>query len=591
MRAELPSGTVTFLFTDIEALHAAAAWLGPEAYAEALAEHRRALRAAFAVHGGVEVDTQGDAFFVAFPTAPGAVAAAEAGQEALEPGPIRVRMGLHTGTPTLDCRGIRRRRRPPRSPGCRACTRRPGRPLAGDGRAPRRGRARRPRPAPPQGLRRRNAAPPARTGRVSGAPDTRKRRAPHPGDTVPRSGTGAVRRGGGRTGARPARPHDRRPGRHREDALRDRARPTAGGRRGRRHLFVPLAPVRDPALVLAALAEAIGADGSQPDQIASRIGARRTHVVIDNVEQLLPAARRIAVGGSDGGALAAAPRDEPRGAPHRRRDAVRSPSTGRDGGRRALRRPRARRPARADGIGGRRRALRPPRPPAARDRARRGTDEAAVARGAARTARRTARPPGAARCGPATCHASRDDRLVVRPARRRGAAPLREPQRVRRRLQPRVGRGDLRRRPRHARRRCSTRASSDDEPGRTDADRYWMLETIREYATGKLAETGREGYVRGRQSNWLRGLAERAGFGAVVEWTRPWRPELVIPELDNVRAGARLGARERPGTRVSSSRPLSRSSGSSASRRRARRGWNSCSRLHPTHRPSYAPRH
>ncbi len=79
MRFELPTGTVTFLFTDIEGstrlLHA----LGPEAYAEALAEHRRLLREAFAAHSGVEVDTQGDAFFVAFPTAPGAVAAALAG--------------------------------------------------------------------------------------------------------------------------------------------------------------------------------------------------------------------------------------------------------------------------------------------------------------------------------------------------------------------------------------------------------------------------------------------------------------------------------------------------------------------------------
>ena len=76
MRADLPSGTVTFLFTDIEGstrlLHA----LGPDAYGDALAEHRRTLREAFAAHGGVEVDTQGDAFFVAFPTAEGAAAAA-----------------------------------------------------------------------------------------------------------------------------------------------------------------------------------------------------------------------------------------------------------------------------------------------------------------------------------------------------------------------------------------------------------------------------------------------------------------------------------------------------------------------------------
>ena len=63
------------------------------------------LRAAFEAHDGVEVDTQGDAFFVAFPTAPGAVAAADAGQRALESGPIRVRMGLHTGTPTVTGEG------------------------------------------------------------------------------------------------------------------------------------------------------------------------------------------------------------------------------------------------------------------------------------------------------------------------------------------------------------------------------------------------------------------------------------------------------------------------------------------------------
>src|SRR3990170_1727533 len=101
MRTDLPSGTVTFLFTDVEGstrlLHA----LGAEAYADALATHRRTLRDAFTAHGGIEVDTQGDAFFVAFPTAPGAVAAAEEARIALADGPIRVRMGLHTGTPHL----------------------------------------------------------------------------------------------------------------------------------------------------------------------------------------------------------------------------------------------------------------------------------------------------------------------------------------------------------------------------------------------------------------------------------------------------------------------------------------------------------
>jgi predicted ATPase len=96
---ELPTGTVTFLFTDIEGSTKLLHELG-DAYADALAEHRRLLREAFARHGGVEVDTQGDAFFVAFARAKDALAAAADGQEALAGGPIRVRMGLHTGEPT-----------------------------------------------------------------------------------------------------------------------------------------------------------------------------------------------------------------------------------------------------------------------------------------------------------------------------------------------------------------------------------------------------------------------------------------------------------------------------------------------------------
>jgi predicted ATPase len=101
VRAELPTGTVTFLFTDVEASTKLLHELGAEAYAEGLAEHRRVIRDAVAAYGGVEVDTQGDAFFVAFPTAPGALAAAGAARDALAPGPIRVRMGLHSGTPLV----------------------------------------------------------------------------------------------------------------------------------------------------------------------------------------------------------------------------------------------------------------------------------------------------------------------------------------------------------------------------------------------------------------------------------------------------------------------------------------------------------
>ena len=102
---DLPTGTVTFLFTDIEGSTRLLEEAGPLAYDEALAEHRRVLREAFARQGGVEVDTQGDAFFYAFPTAAGAVRAAAEGQEALGSGPVRVRMGLHTGTPHVGLEG------------------------------------------------------------------------------------------------------------------------------------------------------------------------------------------------------------------------------------------------------------------------------------------------------------------------------------------------------------------------------------------------------------------------------------------------------------------------------------------------------
>ena len=101
----LPSGTVTFLFTDVEGSTRLLHDLGAEAYAEALAEHRRIVRDAFTAHGGFEVDTQGDAFFVAFPTAPGALAAAAEATRSLAEGPIKVRMGLHTGTPVLTDEG------------------------------------------------------------------------------------------------------------------------------------------------------------------------------------------------------------------------------------------------------------------------------------------------------------------------------------------------------------------------------------------------------------------------------------------------------------------------------------------------------
>jgi YVTN family beta-propeller protein len=104
---ELPSGTVTFLFTDIEGSTQLLNQLGGDRYSEMLEEHERLLLAAFAAHHGQVVDTQGDSFFVAFRTAADAVAAAVDAQRGLAAehwphgGAVRVRMGLHTGEPRM----------------------------------------------------------------------------------------------------------------------------------------------------------------------------------------------------------------------------------------------------------------------------------------------------------------------------------------------------------------------------------------------------------------------------------------------------------------------------------------------------------
>jgi class 3 adenylate cyclase len=98
----LPSGAVTFLFSDIEGSTRLVKALR-ERYVQVLAEHRSLVRAAIARHGGHEVDTQGDAFFVAFASAKHAVSCALdvqralAGHEWPSGASVRVRMGIHTG--------------------------------------------------------------------------------------------------------------------------------------------------------------------------------------------------------------------------------------------------------------------------------------------------------------------------------------------------------------------------------------------------------------------------------------------------------------------------------------------------------------
>jgi len=104
--SQLPGGTVTFVFTDIEGSTALLKRLGA-AYSDVLTEHQRILRDAVTAHGGHEVDTQGDSFFVAFPRAKDAVAAAVDAQRDLaakdwpDGARVAVRMGLHTGEPEV----------------------------------------------------------------------------------------------------------------------------------------------------------------------------------------------------------------------------------------------------------------------------------------------------------------------------------------------------------------------------------------------------------------------------------------------------------------------------------------------------------
>jgi predicted ATPase/class 3 adenylate cyclase len=102
-----PTGTVTLLFSDVEASTRLLERLGTERYAEVLEVHRRLVRDAFARHKGYEVGTEGDSFFVSFARAEDAVAAAREAQQSLadarwpNDAAIRVRMGLHTGEPAV----------------------------------------------------------------------------------------------------------------------------------------------------------------------------------------------------------------------------------------------------------------------------------------------------------------------------------------------------------------------------------------------------------------------------------------------------------------------------------------------------------
>jgi predicted ATPase/class 3 adenylate cyclase len=292
MARSLPSGTVTFLFTDVAGstrlLHA----LGPDAYAAALAEHRRVLREACSAQGGIEVDTQGDAFFMAFATAPDAAEAAVRGAQRLADGPIRVRMGLHTGTPTVTAEGY----------------------VGIDVHL---------------GAR---VAALAHGGQIILSPATAALLGGHVlrdlGQHRLKDFDGATRLSQLGSGEFPPlrtpgsvelpSPATRFVGRERElfeavslvyerdprvlsvlgpggagktrftlELARLLADDAEGGT-----VFVPLAPLRDADLVLPAVAERLGAVAGEAEAIAARVGGKRTHVICDNLEHLLPGAAR-----------------------------------------------------------------------------------------------------------------------------------------------------------------------------------------------------------------------------------------------------------------------------------------------------------
>ncbi|HEY7024289.1 MAG TPA: adenylate/guanylate cyclase domain-containing protein [Candidatus Limnocylindrales bacterium] len=104
---DLPTGTVTFVFSDLEGSTKLLKLLGDEGYAAMLATHRQLVRETFAEHGGSEIDTQGDAFFYSFSRARAAVAACvevqrrHEAQEWPQGVKVRVRLGLHTGEPVV----------------------------------------------------------------------------------------------------------------------------------------------------------------------------------------------------------------------------------------------------------------------------------------------------------------------------------------------------------------------------------------------------------------------------------------------------------------------------------------------------------
>jgi predicted ATPase/class 3 adenylate cyclase len=546
VQRDLPAGTVTFLFTDIEGSTRLLRRLGPELYAAALAEHRRRLRTAFAAGGGVEIDTQGDAFFVAFPTATGAAAAARSGQQALASGPIAVRMGLHTGTPTVTAEGYvgidvhRGARVAALAHGGQVIVSGTTAALVEDEPLRDLGRHRLKDFDAPARLFQLGSAefPPLRTPGAVDLPTPathflgRERELFEAAtlwlDRDPRVLTIVGPGGTGKT-------------RFSLELARFLAEEADGGT-----VFVPLAPVRDTALVVSLIAERLGASGGDPAAIATRLGERRTHVVLDNLEQLLPdAARPLAELLAIVPALriVATSREPLRIAGESQFDLP--PMDESDAVTLFIERARAVRPDIGDS-------------PAVHELIRHLDGlplaiELAAARvkllGPEQLLERIAQRLDLLKGGRdaderhATLRATivwsydlldaDEQQLFARLAVFRAGSTLGAAEAV-----------------------CGstldTLGSLLDKSlvrRRSDAngdERFWMLETIREFARERLETSGEEDALRRDQTDWLIELADRAGTRAIVDAYLPWNFDLVAPEIDNVRAVLEWAAEHDP---------------------------------------------
>ena len=292
MERALPAGTVTFLFTDVEGSTQLLHSLGEERYADALAEHRASCARAFGARGGVEVDTQGDAFFIAFPTAPAALAAAAAATEAARGRADPRSHGHPQRHAAAHRRGLRRRRRPPRrthrrlrATAARSSSRPPTAGLVG-----------------PDGLhdlgehRLKDLSAPERIyqfgeRRVPAAEEPLPDEPARPRDAVPRP-----RAASSPSSPRSCRANEPRlltltgPGGVGKTRLALQAAGAAADRFADGVFWVPLAPLDDPQLVLPAVAQA-----SAPSRtLAEHIADRSLLLVLDNFEHLTAAADDVA---------------------------------------------------------------------------------------------------------------------------------------------------------------------------------------------------------------------------------------------------------------------------------------------------------